>query len=75
MRCLTPYRFFSIVVFLLLTQLTWSQDTNTYVLKVKKPKSELVVSYTDTFLVKGERYHFVIRFKEGKKRVVMVDFT
>ena len=70
-HCLKPYRFLLVLIIINFSQVSWSQDTNTYILKVKKPKSELVVSYVDTFLVKGERYHFVIRFKEGKKRVVM----
>ena len=52
-------------------QVSWSQDT-TYMLKVKKPKSELFVSYQDTFLVKGNSYYFTIKFKEGKKRVTRI---
>ena len=68
---LTPYRFITLLILVLFFQFGKSQDTNTYVIKVKKPKSELAVSYKDTFLVKGERYLFDIRFKEGKKRVVM----
>lgn len=43
-----------------------------YTIKIKKPNSSLIVSYTDSFLVKGETYFFTIDIEKGKKKIASV---
>lgn len=43
-----------------------------YVIKIKKPSSSLYVSYSDSFLIKGEAYLFTIDIENGKKKIASV---